>query len=90
MMSVSTITPAGLVTEKNVAAVGPYSATPVSAEAMAEQITASTAEVAQDVDGEHAPSDVAALITNRIGAGFGAVTGTVFITHHRRTFAVTG
>ncbi|WP_137726178.1 hypothetical protein [Prescottella subtropica] len=89
-MSTATITPAGLVTEKNIPAFGPYAATPVSPETVAEQVTASTAEVAQPVDGQHAAADVAALITNRIGAGFGAVAGTVFTTHHGHTFAMAG
>lgn len=81
---------AGLVTEQTIPAFGPYSATMVSLDSALEQIVSSTAVVSQAVDGHGDPHSVAQLISDRLGAGFGATTGTLFVFHHDQLFAASG
>lgn len=82
---------AGLVDEQSIPAVGPYMAQSVSIEAFHDWIVASTdAAVFEVIDGSEHAAQVATLLTGRIGNGYGAASGTVFVAHLRAMYAVKG
>ncbi|GBF17812.1 hypothetical protein Br6_05219 [Rhodococcus sp. Br-6] len=89
-MDLMTRTLAGLVTEHAIPAAGPYSASPISLDAALDRLVSSTAPVAEAVNGHRDPLSIAELISDRLGVGFGAATGTVFVFHREQMTAVTG
>lgn len=89
-MDLMTRTLAGLVAEQTIPAFGPYSATVVSLDSALDRIVSSTATIARAANGHSDPHSVAELISDRLGVGFGATTGTLFVFHREQLTAVAG
>ncbi|WP_143542974.1 hypothetical protein [Rhodococcus sp. NCIMB 12038] len=89
-MDLMTRTLAGLVAERTIPAFGPYSCNAVSLDSALDRLVSSTAPIAQAADGHGDPRSVAMLISDRVGVGFGATTGTLFVFHREQMTAVAG
>lgn len=89
-MDLMTFTFAGLVPEQAIPPSAHTRRSRVSLDSLLDRIVSSTAPIAQVADDRGDPHSVAALITDRLGVGFGATTAQLFVFHHEQLTAANG